>query len=74
VIFLFKIITHILDLLNIYYIIKHKREYSFKYRKDVLVKQGFNKNKSEREIMKERGINRIYMIVVIRNGYLNYKN
>lgn len=36
------------------------RENRFKYRKDVLVKNGFDKNKSEHEIMIERGIYRIY--------------
>jgi hypothetical protein len=45
---------------NYFYIIGHKRENRFKYRKDVLVKQGFDKNKSERQIMQERGIHRIY--------------
>ena len=37
-----------------------KRESRFKYRKDILIKQGFNPNKSEHEIMKERGYARIY--------------
>ena len=37
-----------------------KREPRFKYRKDILVKQGFNPNKSEHEIMKERGYARTY--------------
>ena len=36
------------------------RENRFKYRKDVLVKNGFDKNKSEHEIMLERGIYRVY--------------
>jgi len=45
---------------NYFYINKGKREYRFKYRKDVLVKEGFDKNKTEHEIMKERGFNRIY--------------
>lgn len=45
---------------NYFYINKGKREYRFKYRKDILVKEGFDKNKTEREIMKERGFNRIY--------------
>jgi hypothetical protein len=46
--------------LNYFYIVNHKRENRFSYRKDVLVKEGYDKNKTEREIMKERGINRIY--------------
>ena len=37
-----------------------RRESRFKYRKDILVKQGFDPNKTEREIMKERGYLRIY--------------
>lgn len=45
---------------NYSYIIKHKREYRFKYRKDVLVKEGYDKDKSESKIMEERGINKIY--------------
>jgi hypothetical protein len=45
---------------NYFYINNCKREYRFKYRKDVLVKEGFDKNKTEREIMEERGFNRIY--------------
>lgn len=45
---------------NYFYVLKNKRINRFTYRKDVLVKQGFDKNKSEKEIMKERGINRIY--------------
>lgn len=45
---------------NYFYINKGKREHRFKYRKDILVKEGFDKNKTEREIMKERGFNRIY--------------
>lgn len=45
---------------NYYYIINNKREYRFKYRKDILVKKGFDKNKTEHQIMLERGIYRIY--------------
>ena len=37
-----------------------KRESRFKYRKDVLVRQGFNKDLTEKEIMVERGYRRIY--------------
>lgn len=36
------------------------RENRFKYRKDILVESGFNKNKTEAEIMKERGFSKIY--------------
>ena len=45
---------------NYFYINNGKREYRFKYRKDILIKEGFDKNKTEREIMEERGFNRIY--------------
>ena len=45
---------------NYFYVIKNKRENRFNHRKDILVKQGYDKNKSEHEIMKERGIYRIY--------------
>ena len=47
---------------NYFYVneIERKRENRFKYRKDVLVKMGFSRDKSEREIMIERGIYRIY--------------
>lgn len=43
-----------------FYLINRKRENRFKYRKSELVKQGFDKDKSEHEIMRERGIPRIY--------------
>ena len=45
---------------NYFYIVNGKRENRFKYRKSELVRQGFDKNKSEHEIMLERGIYRIY--------------
>ena len=45
---------------NYFYINDDRRENRFKYRKDVLIKEGFNPNKSEREIMEERGFKRIY--------------
>ena len=46
---------------NYFYVTEYlKRENRFKYRKDVLIKQGFDKNKSETQIMDERGIYRIY--------------
>jgi hypothetical protein len=45
---------------NYYYIINGKKEYRFKYRKDVLIKEGFDKNKTEHQIMLERGFFRIY--------------
>ena len=53
---------------NYFYIVNKKREYRFKYRKDILVKQGFNKNKTEKEIMFDRKLYRIYGC-----GNLKYK-
>jgi hypothetical protein len=45
---------------NYYYVIGQKKYYRFNFRKDILIKQGFDKNKSEHEIMLERKIYRIY--------------
>ena len=45
---------------NYYYVLEDKRENRFKYRKDRLIKEGYDPNKSEHEIMLERGIYRIY--------------
>ena len=45
---------------NYFYIIGKQRYNRFSFRKDILVKQGFDPNKSEHEIMLERGIYRIY--------------
>jgi hypothetical protein len=42
------------------YIINNKREYRFKFRKDVLIKLGFDSKKTSHEIMLERNIFRIY--------------
>lgn len=43
-----------------YYVINKKREYRYNWRKDVLVKLGFDSNKTEKEIMEELGYPRIY--------------
>ena len=47
---------------NYYYIKPGKinREHRFKYRKDVLIKQGFDSSKTEFGITDERGYLRIY--------------
>ena len=47
---------------NYFYVdkVNCRRENRYKYRKDALVKEGFDKNKSEHEIMLGRGIYRIY--------------
>lgn len=46
--------------ISYYYVIKGLRYHRFNFRKDILIKNGFDKNKSEHEIMVERGIYRIY--------------
>lgn len=52
---------HIKDLRPDYtYVNNHERENKFKYRKSKLVKEGYDKDKTEHEIMLERGIFRIY--------------
>jgi len=53
---------------NYYYVINNKREYRYKYRKDILIKQGYDPNKTEHEIMLERKIYRIY-----NSGNLKFK-
>lgn len=56
---------------NYWYVAENKRYHRFAYRKNVLVKQGFDKNKSEREIMFERGYYRIYDCGNIRWEYFS---
>jgi hypothetical protein len=46
--------------INYFYIVDGLRRYRFNYRKDKLVREGFDPSKSEHEIMLERGIYRIY--------------
>lgn len=45
---------------NYYYVVDNQRKYRFGFRKDILLKHGFDINKSEHEIMLERKIYRIY--------------
>jgi len=45
---------------NYYYIIDNARKHRFNYRKNLLVNQGFDLNKTEHHIMLERNIFRIY--------------
>jgi len=45
---------------NYFYVKGDVREARFKYRKDILVSQGHDKEKTEKQIMKEMGYNRIY--------------
>ena len=53
--------THIRDSKpNYFYVVGDKRENRFNYRKDILIKEGYDANKTEHEIMLERKIYRIY--------------
>ena len=45
---------------NYYYIIDRKRYHRFNFRKDKLIRDGFDSNKTEHEIMLERKIYKIY--------------
>jgi hypothetical protein len=45
---------------NYWYVLNDIRKHRFGYRKSILIKEGFDKNKTEREIMFERKIYRIY--------------
>ena len=45
---------------NYFYVVGQHRENRFNYRKSNLIKQGFDPNKTEHEIMLERNIYRIY--------------
>ena len=45
---------------NYWYIIRKERKHRFSFRKSELIKSGFDPEKTEREIMRERGILRIY--------------
>ena len=53
---------------NYFYVINDKRYNKYKYQKINLIKQGFDPNKTEHEIMLERKIYRIY-----DSGYLLFK-
>lgn len=54
---------------NYWYVLENKRYHRFRFRKDVLVKKGFDPNKTEKEIMYERGYNRIWDCGNIRWEY-----
>lgn len=45
---------------NYYYVVNDVRKNRYNFRKDKLIKLGFDSNKSESKIMKERGYNKIY--------------
>jgi len=51
---------------NYHYVINNLRYHRFNFRKDVLVSKGYDKNKTEKEIMFERGIYRVYDCGTIR--------
>lgn len=53
---------------NYYYIIDGIRKHRFAFRKDILIKNGADKNKTEHQIMTEKGFYRIY-----DSGHLKYK-
>ena len=55
---------------NYWYIKGQKRHYRFKFRKDILIKEGFDSNLTEREIMLERGYLRIYDCGNIKYEYV----
>lgn len=45
---------------NYWYVINGKRHYRFNFRKSVLIKEGYDKNSTEKKIMLDRKIYRIY--------------
>lgn len=45
---------------NYWYVVNKQRHHRFKYRKDILIKEGYDPNKTEHQIMSERKIPRIY--------------
>ena len=45
---------------NYFYVVGFTRQNRFKYRKSILIKEGYDSNKTEHEIMLDRGIYRIY--------------
>ncbi len=58
---------------NYYYVIGNIRYHRFSYRKDKLIKEGFDPSKTEHEIMLERNIHRIYDSGSMKYSY-NKKN
>ena len=46
--------------INYYYVIDGIRKHKFNFSKNILVKEGYDKNKTEHEIMRERKIYKIY--------------
>jgi hypothetical protein len=58
---------------NYWYVRNDIRFHRFNYRKSILVKEGFDKNKTEKQIMNDRGIYRIYDCGNIRWEYSQIK-
>ena len=56
---------------NYYYIIDGIRHHRFNFRKDILVKNGFDANKTEHQIMLERNIYRIYDSGNLKFSYIS---
>jgi len=54
---------------NYFWIVKNKREHRFKYNKKKLIADGFDPNKTEKEIMWEIGYNRIWSCGQIKYMY-----
>ena len=59
---------------NYWYVINGIRYHRFNFRKSILVKEGYDKNKTEKEIMFERKYYRIYDCGAIRWEYSLQKN
>ena len=57
---------------NYYYIIDNIRYYRFGFTKDILIKEGFDPNKTEHEIMIDRDIYRIYDSGNLKFSYKNF--
>lgn len=55
---------------NYYYVVDNIRKYRYGFRKDILVKEGYDIDKSEHEIMLERKIYRIYNSGNYRYNYV----
>lgn len=59
---------------NYYYIHNRKRKHRYGFRKDILIKTGYNSSKTEYEIMNDLRINKIYDSGCIKYEYLRKNN
>jgi hypothetical protein len=57
---------------NYYYVVDGIRRHRFGFRKDILIKNGADPNKTEHEIMLEKGIFRIYDSGNLKYSYINF--